>query len=171
MMSKSINMAIIPNPNQWIISVFLVSMLLWVGHASADTVFKGEVIRILDGDTVEVLDAEKQTHRVRLANIDAPERKQAFGEVSRQALASMAFRQHVTVLDTGGDRYGRRIGVLTVDGLNLNREMVAQGMAWVYTLYNKDKKLTVLEETARAGRLGLWADTNPIAPWDFRLSR
>ncbi|AVB23400.1 MULTISPECIES: thermonuclease family protein [Pseudomonas syringae group] len=144
---------------------------IWFGHAQADTVLQGQVIRILDGDTVEVLDAEKQTHRVRLANIDAPERKQAFGDVSRQALAAMAYRQQVLVLDEGGDRYGRRIGVLTMNGRNLNTEMVAQGMAWVYTQYNNDKNLPPLEARARAGRLGLWADVHPMAPWDFRHSR
>ncbi|WP_440057857.1 thermonuclease family protein [Pseudomonas fragariae (ex Marin et al. 2024)] len=149
----------------------LLTMFVWAGHANADSVFQGEVIRILDGDTIEVMDAGKQTHRVRLADIDAPERKQAFGDASRQALASMAFRQKVSVLDAGGDRYGRRIGVLIVNGQNLNREMVAQGMAWVYTQYSKDKTLTALEETARTHRRGLWADAHPIAPWDFRHSR
>ncbi|RMU54531.1 putative nuclease protein [Pseudomonas savastanoi pv. glycinea] len=106
-----------------------------------------------------------------MANIDAPERKQAFGDVSRQALAAMAYRQQVLVLDEGGDRYGRRIGVLTMNGRNLNAEMVAQGMAWVYTQYNNDKNLPPLEARARAGRLGLWADVHPMAPWDFRHSR
>jgi endonuclease YncB( thermonuclease family) len=149
----------------------LVTAFLWVGHASAQTVFNGDVIRILDGDTVEVLDAEKKTHRVRMANIDAPERKQAFGEVSRQALATMAYRQKVEVLDQGGDPYGRRIGVLTVNGRNLNAAMVAQGMAWVYTRYNTDKALPALEKTARATKVGLWADQNPTPPWDFRHAR
>ena len=146
----------------------LVTAFLWVGHASAQTVFKGDVIRILDGDTVEVLDEDKKSHRVRLANIDAPERKQAFGEVSRQALATMAYRQQVEVLDQGADPYGRRIGVLTVNGRNLNAAMVAQGMAWVYTRYNTDKTLPALEQTARASKVGLLADPTPTPPRDFR---
>lgn len=149
----------------------LMTAFLWVGHASAQSFFTGDVIRILDGDTVEVLDAEKKTHRVRLANIDAPERKQAFGEVSRQALATMAYRQQVEVLDQGGDPYGRRIGVLTVNGRNLNAAMVAQGMAWVYTRYNTDKTLPALEKAARTNRIGLWADESPTPPWDFRHAR
>ncbi|RMN08420.1 MULTISPECIES: thermonuclease family protein [Pseudomonas syringae group] len=149
----------------------VLTVFFWIGPASADTVLQGQVVRILDGDTVEVLDAGKQTHRVRLANIDAPERKQAFGDVSRQALAAMAYRRQVLVLDEGGDRYGRRIGVLTINGRNVNAEMVAQGMAWVYTQYNNDKNLPTLEARARAGKLGLWADIHPMAPWDFRHSR
>lgn len=149
----------------------LVAGFLWAGHAFADTVFTADVIRILDGDTVEVLDAEKKTHRVRLANIDAPERKQAFGEVSRQALATMAYRQHIEVLDQGGDQYGRRLGVITVNGRNLNSAMVGQGMAWVYTRYNKDPSLIAVEKSARIGKIGLWADANPTPPWDFRHGR
>lgn len=149
----------------------LLTAFLCIGQASAQTMFRGDVVRILDGDTVEVLDADKQTHRVRLANIDAPERRQAFGEVSRQALATLAYRQQVEVLDQGGDPYGRRIGVLTLNGRNLNAAMVTQGMAWVYTRYNTDRTLPALEKSARAGRIGLWADKNPTPPWDFRHAR
>ncbi len=152
-------------------SAMLLTAFLCVGHANAQTTFSGDVVRILDGDTVEVLDAGKRTHRVRLANIDAPERRQAFGEVSRQTLATMAYRQQVEVLDQGGDQYGRRIGVLTVNGRNLNAAMVAQGMAWVYTRYNTDRTLPALEQRARADQIGLWADKNPTPPWEFRRAR
>ena len=149
----------------------LFTAFLCIGNASADTSFRGDVVRILDGDTVEVLDAAKQTHRVRLANIDAPERRQAFGEVARQALATMAYRQKIEVIDKGGDQYGRRIGVLMLNGRDLNAAMVGQGMAWVYTRYNSDPSLPALEQKARAARIGLWADQNPIPPWQFRHAR
>lgn len=146
----------------------LFTAFLCIGNASADTSFRGDVVRILDGDTVEVLDAAKQTHRVRLANIDAPERRQAFGEVARQALATMAYRQKIEVIDKGGDQYGRRIGVLMLNGRDLNAAMVGQGMAWVYTRYNTDRTLPALEQQARTNQIGLWADKNPNPPWDFR---
>ena len=149
----------------------LFTAFLCIGNASADTSFRGDVVRILDGDTVEVLDAAKQTHRVRLANIDAPERRQAFGEVARQALATMAYRQKIEVIDKGGDQYGRRIGVLMLNGRDLNAAMVGQGMAWVYTRYNSDPTLPALEQRARAARIGLWADQNPTPPWQFRHAR
>ena len=149
----------------------LFTAFLCIGNASADTSFRGDVVRILDGDTVEVLDAAKQTHRVRLANIDAPERRQAFGEVARLALATMAYRQKIEVLDKGGDQYGRRIGVLMLNGRDLNAAMVGQGMAWVYTRYNSDPTLPALEQRARAARIGLWADQNPTPPWQFRHAR
>lgn len=152
-------------------AVVIFTALLCIEQAGAQTLFQGDVVRILDGDTVEVLDMNKQTHRVRLANIDAPERRQAFGEVSRQALATMAYRQRVEVLDRGGDQYGRRIGVLTLNGRDLNAAMVAQGMAWVYTRYNNDHTLPPLEKKARMARLGLWADKSPTPPWEFRRAR
>ena len=149
----------------------LFTAFLCIGNASADTSFRGDVVRILDGDTVEVLDAAKQTHRVRLANIDAPERRQAFGEVARQALATMAYRQKIEVIDKGGDQYGRRIGVLMLNGRDLNAAMIGQGLAWVYARYNSDPTLPALEQRARAARIGLWADQNPIPPWQFRHAR
>ena len=149
----------------------LFTAFLCVGNTSADTSFRGDVVRILDGDTVEVMDATKQTLRVRLANIDAPERRQAFGEVARQALATMAYRQKIEVIDKGGDQYGRRIGVLMLNGRDLNAAMVGQGMAWVYTRYNSDPTLPALEQRARAARIGLWADQNPTPPWQFRHAR
>lgn len=149
----------------------LFTAFLCIGNASADTSFRGDVVRILDGDTVEVLDAAKQTHRVRLANIDAPERRQAFGEVARQALANMAYRQKIEVIDKGGDQYGRRIGVLMLNGRDLNAAMIGQGLAWVYGRYNSDPTLPALEQKARAARIGLWADQNPIPPWQFRHAR
>ena len=149
----------------------LFTAFLCIGNASADISFRGDVVRILDGDTVEVLDAAKQTHRVRLANIDAPERRQAFGEVARQALATMAYRQKIEVIDKGGDQYGRRIGVLMLNGRDLNAAMIGQGLAWVYARYNSDPSLPALEQKARAARIGLWADQNPIPPWQFRHAR
>jgi len=152
-------------------ALLLAGVLSLAQQASAQGQYQAEVVRILDGDTVEVLTASRNTKRVRLANIDAPERRQAFGEKSRQALAAMAFRQTVTVVDQGGDRYGRVIGVLMKDGRDLNAEMVKQGMAWVYTRYNNNPALPALERQARAARVGLWADHAPVAPWEFRRAR
>lgn len=152
-------------------SVALLTLFFCIGNVDADTHFRGDVVRILDGDTVEVLDANKQTYRVRLANIDAPERRQAFGEVSRQALADMAYRQKIEVIDKGGDQYGRRIGVLMLNGRDLNAEMVSKGMAWVYTRYNSNSALPALQQHARAAKLGLWIDPSPTPPWEYRHAR
>lgn len=144
--------------------------LSFIGSAAA-TLLQGEVIRVLDGDTVELLDTSKNTYRIRLANIDAPEKSQSFSEVSRQALASFVFRKPTTVHKQGVDRYGRVIGVLVVDGVNVNAQMVHQGLAWVYTQYNKDSTLVELQQDAKARKAGLWTDPDPIAPWDYRARR
>lgn len=111
---------------------------------------------------------DKKPRRVRLAEIDSPEKKQPFGTRSRQALATAVFQKTVEVRTAGTDRYGRTIGTLLVDGRSVNRAMVAQGMAWAYRSYLVDRTLLDVEAAARAARLGLWADPRPVAPWEWR---
>ena len=110
---------------------------------------QGNVIRVLDGDTLEILQ-DKKTVRVRLANIDAPEKKQPFGRWSASQLK---------------DLLGR---VYTADGTEANREQIRKGAAWVYPDYNKDYTLPALQRDARALKRGLWADENPVPPWVWR---
>ncbi len=69
------------------------------------------------------------------------------------------------------DRYGRIVGRVYVDGINVNRELVAQGYAWVYRRYSNDAELLELESGAKQKGLGLWADPNPIPPWEWRRGR
>lgn len=126
-----------------------------------------EVISIADGDTLTVLEDRKQV-KIRLANIDAPERKQAFGNRSRQALAALCFRKQATYEVQDSDRYGRIVAVVTCNGVNANRHQVETGMAWVYTRYNKDKTLPDLQQQAKQARRGLWRDADPVPPWEFR---
>lgn len=142
-------------------------MLAVSSAALAD--FSGTVIRIVDGDTLDVLVANRPV-RVRLAQIDAPERSQAFGTRARQALSAMAFRQLVTVADAGVDDYGRQLGTVFVGGQNINAVMVDRGMAWAYRRYLADRSLIRLEQQARTARRGLWIDPAPVAPWLFRRS-
>lgn len=139
--------------------------------ALADTPFEGRAIRVLDGDTIEVLSQGNRTVRVRLANIDAPEKSQAYGQRSKQNLTQLVAGQTVTVIDLGGDQYGRRIGRVMVNGQEANVEQVRAGMAWVYARYNHDEQLPGLESEARAQRAGLWVDPYPTAPWDYRHGR
>ena len=124
----------------------------------------------MDGDTIDVL-VNRQPVRVRLAQIDAPEKRQAFGTRSRQALAALVFRKTVTVAEAGRDRYGRVIGTVHLAGVDVNAQMVREGMAWVYRQYAKDRTLYELERQAKASKRGLWADPEPVAPWDYRRSK
>lgn len=139
--------------------------------AYADTEFQGRAVRVLDGDTIEVLSPGNHTVRVRLANIDAPEKSQPSGQRSKENLTQLVAGQAVTVIDLGGDQYGRRIGRVMVNGQEANVEQVRAGMAWVYGRYNHDEQLPELESEARGQRVGLWADPYPTAPWDFRHGR
>lgn len=151
-------------------SLYAALLFLCASIAQAADSWTGEVIRVLDGDTVEVL-RHRAPVRIRLANIDAPERSQAFGSRSREYLASMTYRKTVRVEDQGKDRYGRTIAVLYAGGQNINAEMVSAGMAWVYTRYSTDLQLPALEQFARENRIGLWKDSNPVEPWSFRSKK
>lgn len=137
----------------------------------------GEVVAVADGDTVTVLDSSKRQYRVRLAGIDAPEKRQAFGNRSRQALASMVFRQQVFVESQKVDRYGRLIGKVFVGKVDVNRALLDVGMAWHYKEYQGEQSVedrqsySKAESAARKGGLGLWQDRNPTPPWDFRRQR
>ncbi len=128
----------------------------------------GTVIGISDGDTVKVLNAKNQQVKIRLVEIDAPESKQAFGTQSKQSLADICFRKSVVVDDRGTDKYKRTLGRLKCDGVDANAEQVRRGMAWAYRQYLTDQSIIGLEDAAKAGKLGLWADANPIPPWEFR---
>lgn len=128
------------------------------------------VVAISDGDTLTCLTDDKQQVKVRLAEIDAPERKQPFGTRSRQSLGELCHekRAEVVVLDT--DRYSRTVGRVTCDGVDANAAQVSRGMAWVYDRYVKDRSLYQLQDEARAAGRGLWSDPQPVAPWEWRRS-
>lgn len=129
---------------------------------------QGKVIRVLDGDTIEVLQ-DKKPVRIRLANIDAPEKKQAFGSWSTSQLKTLVAGKQVTISYSPKDRYGRIIGhVFTTNGTEASRFMVQSGAAWVYERYNTDKSLPALQREAQEQKRGLWADTNPVPPWEWR---
>lgn len=126
-----------------------------------------KVIGIADGDTLTVLQNRKPL-KVRLANIDAPEKEQAFGTRSRQSLSDMCFGKDAELDVQTTDRYGRAVAVVHCGGVNANRTQVERGMAWVYGKYNKDPLLPVFEMQARLRKLGLWSEPDPTPPWTWR---
>lgn len=147
----------------------LASLLLAAAAvASAESVLQGRVVGVSDGDTLTVLSAGHDQHRVRLAEIDAPEKSQAYGQRSKQSLSDLVYGKAVTVEVQDTDRYGRLIGQVYAEGVNVNSLQVDRGMAWVYRRYNKTPALLGIEERARAARRGLWADPSPVPPWDYR---
>ena len=150
--------------------ILLPLLLLFTLSVQAETL-EGKVVKIADGDTLTLLTPSNQQVKIRLAGIDTPERKQPFGNKAKQALANLAFQKQALVEVETKDRYGRTVGVVFVDGLNVNAELVKQGMAWVYRKYTDDKRLYTLESEAKQAKRGLWLDENPIPPWEWRRGR
>lgn len=135
-----------------------------------------KVVKVTDGDTVNVLDQNNNKHRIRLGGIDAPERKQAFGKKSKKNLADMVAGQFIKVEYDKRDRYGRIVGKLLKDGQDINLKQIKHGYAWHYKAYEKeqtgfDRDLYASAEIeARNRRIGLWA-APAVAPWDYRRSK
>jgi micrococcal nuclease len=126
------------------------------------------VVGVTDGDTLKVLDADKRQLTCRLYGIDAPEKSQAFGQAAKTALSTMTFNRMVEIDITGRDRYNRAICKIKVGGLDVNKELVAKGMAWMYRRYTNDPAYHVAESAARTRLLGVWVDPQAIPPWDYR---
>lgn len=130
--------------------------------------FKGKVSRVLDGDSIYVLDTLGEEHHIRLAHVDTPEYKQPYGTASREFTSDFAYGKEVTVSVEGIDKYSREISRVEVDGKELNLELVRAGLAWHYKKYSSDRRMERTELEARKKKRGLWIQENPIAPWDFR---
>ena len=132
---------------------------------------KGKVVRIIHGDTFELL-VSKTTYRIRLSSIDAPEKGQDYYQKSKQALAGLCFNKTVTVELLRKDKYQRWIGdVYNSKGQYINGWMIAGGHAWHYTAYSKSAPLAAAQATAKRKKLGLWAQGKPVAPWEYRASK
>lgn len=128
------------------------------------------VATVHDGDTVTCIDPGGAAHKIRLLGIDAPEYRQPYGDAARAALAAKVAGGGVQVRGTAHDQHGRLLGTLWIDGRNLNRELVAEGLAWVFGGFAPDEDLLATEAEARRLRRGLWADAHPIPPADWRTA-
>jgi endonuclease YncB( thermonuclease family) len=135
---------------------------------------EGRVVGVSDGDTITVLDGTTAQHKIRLAGIDAPESKQAFGQASKKHLSDLVFGKDVT-LDCGkSDQYRREVCVVLVAGQDANLAQVKAGMAWWYRKYRKEQtprqraEYEAAEGAARSGRVGLWGDADAMPPWEWR---
>ncbi|MCI0563229.1 MAG: thermonuclease family protein [Nitrososphaera sp.] len=137
----------------------------------------GRVIGVADGDTITVLGSNQAQHKIRLAGIDAPEKSQAYGTVSKQHLSALVFGQNVTVAYDKTDRYGRTVGTVLGNRRDVNLEQVKAGLAWHYKKYQSEQTpkhraaYAQAELNARKNRWGLWRDLHPIPPWEFRRKR
>jgi len=133
--------------------------------ANAD--FSGKVVAVADGDTITVM-RDLVPVKLRLLEIDAPEKKQAFGARSKQSLSDLCFNKTATLIEKGRDRYGRTLARVSCEGVDANAEQVRRGMAWVYDRYVTDRALYAVQTEARDAGRGLWADPDAVPPWQWR---
>lgn len=156
------------------ILILLFSLLLTAPAWAAET-FEGKVVGISDGDTVTVLTDDKRQVRVRLYGIDCPEKKQAYGDRAKELTEAVVFGKTVRVEAVGRDRYGRTLGIVYgPGGPALNRELLMNGLAWVYEGYCTRPECVWWrndEAAARSARRGLWSDVKPLPPWQYRNAR
>lgn len=142
-------------------------MLLITAFCSGQVV-TGRVVKVKDGDTIVILDSTKTMTTIRVAGIDAPEKKQDFGQNAKQFTSDQVFGKMVTVQKVKKDRYGRTIGWVYFGLQNLSVELLKQGLAWHYKEYDTQKGLQELEDNARNSKIGLLSLPNPIEPWVYR---
>ena len=145
----------------------------------------GRVVGVADGDTVTLLDSGNGQHKIRVAGIDSPEKRQSFGDRAKQSMSRMVFGKSVQVEWEKKDRYGRIIGKILVSkedcqknecpkNFDVGLAQIVFGLAWHYKKYERDqseddrKNYAQSEVSAKTKKIGLWSEGNPIAPWDFR---
>ena len=152
----------------------LATLLLFVaGNLNASTL-QGKVVHLADGDTITVLDATNTQHIIRLQGIDSPEKAQAFGQKSKQSLHRLVHSKQVTIEYQKKDKYGRTVGKVVFNDLDVCLEQIKLGMAWHYKQYEseqtkEDREIYAQAElSARANAFGLWKDKQPIPPWEYR---
>jgi len=134
----------------------------------AQTTLTGKAVKIVDGDTFDLLVNGNTTYRIRLLDIDCPERGQDFYKVSKEALGNYLGGLTIKVIYTKKDRHQRILGTVYNGPVNVNMIMVQEGYAWHFKKYSKDQRFGEVEQSARKAKRGLWSTPQPIAPWDFR---
>jgi micrococcal nuclease len=144
------------------------SLVVSLCFIALSSTFYGTVIGVTDGDTIVVLTDENKQVKVRLEGIDCPESSQDFGQRAKQSTVLLCFQKRVRINETGKDRYGRTLAFVYVGDTCINKELLRNGMAWHYKKYNQDPELAELENMAKKKKVGLWSQSSPIPPWDYR---
>ena len=158
-------------------TVAITALVLTSTHSASAATLTGRIVSISDGDTVTLLDANLQQHKIRLSGIDAPEKRQPFGNRSRLHLGTLVFGKHVTADCPKTDRYKRALCTIEVNGVDANLAQIKAGLAWHYKAYERDQRpadrarYRLAERQAREERQGLWTDRDPLPPWEFRKAK
>lgn len=146
-----------------IINIFLLLTTILV----AETI-TGKVISVTDGDTIKILDEKNKVYKIRLNDIDAPEKKQAFGNKSKENLSKYIAGKNVRVEYYKLDRYKRILGTVYFKDKDINKQQIIDGYAWVYKKYSKNNEYINQERISKNHKRGLWKDEKPIEPWEYR---
>lgn len=159
----------VPGPARRLAGALLALLLVLAPPAAAEEIL-GRVVAVVDGDTLTVLDGRRTEVRVRLSDIDTPERGQPWADRAGQALAELVFGREVRVDVRDSDRFGRTVGRVFVGAQDVNAEMVRRGNAWVFRRYSDDPDLLRLEAAAQAACRGLWSlpEAERVPPWEWR---
>lgn len=147
--------------------LWLILLGLLASTATHSKEFYAPVVAVLDGDTV-LIKRTKGIAKVRLAGIDAPEKAQPFGETSKRSLANLVAGKQIKIVSVAVDQYGRIVGKINVDDLDVNAEQIRLGMAWEYSRFHNNAALLALQEEAKSVPRGLWAMSQPTPPWEWR---
>lgn len=156
----------------WLCVITLLAPVICWGDS-----FSGRVVGVSDGDTVTVLVGGRDQVRVRLSGIDAPEKKQPFGQSAKEKMSDLVYGRDVAVEWEKKDRYGRTVGAVLVSGQDAGLELLRAGLAWHYKKYQSEQTMddrnrySTAEDAARRKRLGLWSDPAPSPPWEWRKHR
>jgi endonuclease YncB( thermonuclease family) len=156
----------------------LIFIALALPQINFAAILNGVVVGVSDGDTLKVLDSNKDLHPVRLMGIDAPEKAQPFGQRSKQSLSSLVFRQQVEVEWNKKDKYGRIVGkIRTLDGTDVCLAQISSGRAWHYKQYSSEQtpadrmRYSEAEAKARSNGVGVWRESSPMPPWEWRRNK
>ena len=134
--------------------------------------FSVKVVSITDGDSFTAINADNLQLKIRLFGIDAPEKKQSYGNKSKEYLSSLIHGKNVMVDVQSKDRYGRYLAyVYSPEGKDVSLLMIHEGMAWHFTKYDNNDVYEAAQNLAKKAKRGLWADPSPVAPWDFRSNK
>lgn len=173
--SKGLMLLLANNLGKMLIMKLVLLLSLLVPIIVHSQTITGRVIHVADGDTLTVLSADLVQHKVRLSEIDAPEighgkakPGQAYGENARQALSKICGQESAIIKVQDQDRYQRLVGQVNCNGIDANLTLVRDGMAWAYPQYVRRPEIVRAARDANNAKRGLWADPNPIPPWDWR---
>ena len=149
-------------------NLFLLFLFTFLSCKFFQTDFQAKVVAVKDGDSIEVIDSNQQQFIIRLSHVDCPEYSQPYSKAAKRFTSDFCFQKNITLEQTDTDRYGRLVCEVFVDGKSLNLALVENGLAWHHTRYSDDIDFAEAEEEAREKKIGLWADPDPVPPWEWR---